>query len=57
MVITIMIYLKKKLKNFYRIMNFKKLELIGFKSFFDKTTFFIQEGLDRNSWTKWMWKI
>tara|TARA_B100000700_G_scaffold265829_1_gene304533 strand:+ start:1162 stop:3741 length:2580 start_codon:yes stop_codon:yes gene_type:complete len=26
-------------------MNFKKLELIGFKSFFDKTTFFIQEGL------------
>ncbi len=26
-------------------MNFKKLELLGFKSFFDKTTFFIQEGL------------
>ena len=26
-------------------MNFKKLELIGFKSFFDKTTFLIQEGL------------
>ena len=26
-------------------MNFKKLELTGFKSFFDKTTFFIQEGL------------
>ena len=26
-------------------MNFKKLELVGFKSFFDKTTFFIQEGL------------
>ena len=26
-------------------MNFKKLELIGFKSFFDKTTFFIQDGL------------
>jgi len=26
-------------------MIFKKLELIGFKSFFDKTTFFIQDGL------------
>ena len=26
-------------------MNFKKLEMVGFKSFFDKTTFFIQEGL------------
>ena len=26
-------------------MNFKKLELVGFKSFFDRTTFFIQEGL------------
>mgnify|MGYP001194807976 FL=1 len=26
-------------------MNFKKLELVGFKSFFDKTTFFIQDGL------------
>ena len=26
-------------------MNFKKLEMLGFKSFFDKTTFFIQEGL------------
>ena len=26
-------------------MKFKKLELTGFKSFFDKTTFFIQEGL------------
>jgi len=26
-------------------MNFKKLELVGFKSFFDKTTFHIQEGL------------
>ena len=26
-------------------MNFKKLELTGFKSFFDKTTFFIEDGL------------
>ena len=26
-------------------MNFKKLELIGFKSFFEKTDFFIQDGL------------
>ena len=26
-------------------MNFKKLELLGFKSFFDKTTFFIEDGL------------
>ena len=26
-------------------MNFKKIELIGFKSFFDKTTFLIQDGL------------
>ena len=26
-------------------MNFKKLELVGFKSFFDKTTFFIERGL------------
>ena len=26
-------------------MNFKKLELTGFKSFFDKTTFLIEEGL------------
>ena len=26
-------------------MIFKKLELVGFKSFFDKTTFFIQDGL------------
>jgi len=26
-------------------MEFKKLELTGFKSFFDKTTFFIEEGL------------
>tara|TARA_B100000700_G_scaffold326864_1_gene439721 strand:- start:1109 stop:3688 length:2580 start_codon:yes stop_codon:yes gene_type:complete len=26
-------------------MNFKKLELTGFKSFFDKTNFFIQDGL------------
>ena len=26
-------------------MKFKKLELSGFKSFFDKTTFFIEEGL------------
>tara|TARA_B100000029_G_scaffold514196_1_gene616085 strand:- start:52 stop:2631 length:2580 start_codon:yes stop_codon:yes gene_type:complete len=26
-------------------MNFKKLELNGFKSFFDKTTFFIEKGL------------
>ncbi len=26
-------------------MKFKKLELVGFKSFFDRTTFFIQEGL------------
>ena len=26
-------------------MKFKKLELTGFKSFFDKTTFFIEDGL------------
>ena len=26
-------------------MNFKKLELNGFKSFFDKATFLIQDGL------------
>ncbi len=26
-------------------MIFKKLELVGFKSFFDKTTFLIQDGL------------
>jgi chromosome segregation protein len=26
-------------------MNFKKLEITGFKSFFDKTTFIIDEGL------------
>ena len=26
-------------------MKFKKLELTGFKSFFDKTTFMIEEGL------------
>ena len=26
-------------------MNFTKLELLGFKSFFEKTTFFIEEGL------------
>ena len=26
-------------------MKFKKLELTGFKSFFDKTTFYIEDGL------------
>ena len=26
-------------------MKFKKLEITGFKSFFDKTSFFIEEGL------------
>ena len=26
-------------------MQFKKLELSGFKSFFDKTNFYIEEGL------------
>ena len=36
--------LKKQLKNFYK-MNFKKLELSGFKSFFDRTTFLIEDGL------------
>ena len=35
--------LKKEIEK--TIMKFKKLELSGFKSFFDKTTFLIEEGL------------
>ena len=37
-------------------MKFKKLELSGFKSFFDKTNFLIEDGLTGMS-AKWVWKI
>ena len=32
------------------IMKFKKIKILGFKSFVDQTDISIEEGLDRNCW-------
>ena len=49
-VITSIKSFKKALDKKLLKMKFKKLEITGFKSFFDKTTFLIEEGINRNCW-------
>ena len=36
-------------------MKFKQLDITGFKSFSEKTTFLIEDGLNWYSWSKWLW--